>query len=492
MAGLQALRASGVGLDFEPGKTEFIGSRGDAPLLLVQGPPGTGKSFTTAFAVLARMQGALTANLPYRVLLGAKTHAATDVLLQNLVAAIGYLATAREAAPDLFATSFDERLLDVPLYRLQPRGGTLDGVMAVYARQRREKSQPKPFDLFKSTEQAIVCSTPGGIYAAANEHGKAAFEQQVFDLLVLDEASQVSLPEAIMAALALKPDRQVVIVGDHRQMAPIVKHDWDNEARRTFQDYAVYRSLFDTVRQFKPAEIKFERSFRLDQDMAEFLRRHIYSRDDLHFHSTRAGRLRQCRHDEDFVCAALDPAHPLVVIVHDEASSQLRNDFERDLTAPILTALHEAGYRVDDGLGLVVPHRAQRASLQEMLRQMLGTDDDSVALAVDTVERFQGGERTAIIVSATESDPAYLLAAGKFLYDPRRFTVAISRAKDKLIVVASRSVFDLFSPDEETFANAQLWKDLLHRTCTIPLWSGEFHGQHVEVWGNPPLVNRGA
>jgi superfamily I DNA and/or RNA helicase len=272
-------------------------------------------------------------------------------------------------------------------------------------------------------------------------------------------------------------------------MAPIVKHDWDNEAHRTFKDYAVYRSLFDTVRPFKPAVIQFERSFRLDQDMAEFLRRHVYSRDNLNFHSTRKGRLRQCRHDEDFVRFALDPTHPLVVIVHDEASSQLRNDFERDLTAPILTALHEAGYRVEDGLGLVVPHRAQRASLQELLRQMLGTDDDSVAQAVDTVERFQGGERTAIIVSATESDPDYLLAAGKFLYDPRRFTVAISRAKDKLIVVASRSVFDLFSPDEETFANAQLWKDLLHRTCTIPLWSGEFHGQQVEVWGNPPLVS---
>src|SRR6185503_12246396 len=102
------------------------------------------------------------------------------------------------------------------------------------------------------------------------------------------------------------------------------------------------------------------------------------------------------QHDEGFVCAALDPEHPLVVIVHDEAASQLRNDFERDLTAPILTALHQEGYRVDDGLGLVVPHRAQRASLQESLRQTLGVDDETgnVALAVDTVERFQGGERS--------------------------------------------------------------------------------------------------
>jgi AAA domain/PD-(D/E)XK nuclease superfamily len=491
MDGLEAMHAAGDGKHFEPSKIAFVGSHGDEPLLLVQGPPGTGKSFTTAFAILARVQGALAAGMPFRVLVGAKTHAATDVLLHNIVAAQEVLCRLEQMNPALFAAHFDERLLDVPLYRLQPREGVPDGVTPVYAGHLRDKSQPRPFQLFMSTNLAIVGSTPGGVYRAASELGKAMFDQEVFDLLVLDEASQLSLPEAIMAALALKPDRQVVVVGDHRQMAPIVKHDWDNEARRTFKDYAVYRSLFDTVRQCRPAVIQFERSFRLDQDMAEFLRRHIYVRDNLHFHSTRSGRIRQCSHDEGFVCAALDPAHPLVVIVHDEAGSQLRNDFERDLTTPIVTTLHDAGYRVEDGMGLVVLHRAQRASLQAALRRTLPAGDETgdVALAVDTVERFQGGERTAIIVSATESDPEYLLAAGKFLYDPRRFTVAISRAKDKLIVVASRSVFDLFSPDEETFANAQLWKDLLHRTCTISLWSGEFHGQRVDVWGNPPLTD---
>ncbi|MCA9863002.1 MAG: ATP-binding domain-containing protein, partial [Thermomicrobiales bacterium] len=133
--------------------------------------------------------------------------------------------------------------------------------------------------------------------------------------------------------------------------------------------------------------------------------------------------------------------------------------------------------------------RAQRASLQEALRAAAANPDDAnIAAAVDTVERFQGGERQAIIVSATESDPAYLLAAGKFLYDPRRLTVAISRAREKLVVVAARSVFETFSPDEETFLNAQLWKDLLYRTCTTLLWSGERNEHQVQVWGNPPLV----
>jgi len=62
--------------------------------------------------------------------------------------------------------------------------------------------------------------------------------------------------------------------------------------------------------------------------------------------------------------------------------------------------------------------------------------------------------------------------------------VALSRAKRKMVLVASRSVFSVFSPDEETFANSQMWKALLRSTCTVPLWQGERYGHHVEVWGN--------
>ncbi|QEL20755.1 P-loop NTPase family protein [Limnoglobus roseus] len=74
-------------------------------------------------------------------------------------------------------------------------------------------------------------------------------------------------------------------------------------------------------------------------------------------------------------------------------------------------------------------------------------------------------------------------ASAGFLLDPRRLTIAVSRAKRRMVLVASRSVFSLFSPDEETFANALLWKNLLSQTCTTELWSGERDGVRVEVWG---------
>ena len=139
-----------------------------------------------------------------------------------------------------------------------------------------------------------------------------------------------------------------------------------------------------------------------------------------------------------------------------------------------------------EGLGIVVPHRAQRAALQQSFPELCIIDATTgmpVRSAIDTVERFQGGERTVIMVSATESDRAYLLASSQFLLDPRRLTVALSRAKQKMILVASRSIFSLFSPDEETFANALMWKNLLLRTCSTLLWEGERTGKRVAVWG---------
>jgi hypothetical protein len=52
-----------------------------------------------------------------------------------------------------------------------------------------------------------------------------------------------------------------------------------------------------------------------------------------------------------------------------------------------------------------------------------------------------------------------------------------------MILVASRSTLSLFSPDEETFANALLSKNLLLRACSMLLWEGERAGKRVAVWG---------
>ncbi len=492
LTGLDAFHAASALHDFEASKREFIGEHGATPLLLVQGPPGTGKSYSTAFALMARFQGAMAANLDFRVFLSCKTHAATDVLLENLHHVRKLLRDLRTAHPALFAAHIDPRLLELPLFRLRPRGDLPTGVIPIPKDGERQAGAPKAIESIQAARWCAVAATPGGTYGLIQERwAKELFDHRFVDCLVLDEASQMNLPEAVMASLPLKPDGRLVVVGDHRQMPPIVKHDWTTEPRRTFQEFRSYESLFLALLPLKPPMIKFAESFRLHADMAEFLRREIYAQDGIDYHSKKRDLIAARPIADDFVAAVLAPEHPLTVIVHDEAASQLSNRFEQDLVAPILSILADpTGYDLnpDDGLGVVVPHRAQRAALQERVPALTRIDPNTGAIlvsAVDTVERFQGGERIVILVGATESDREYLLASGKFLLDPRRLTVALSRAKQKMILVAARSIFEIFSADEETFANAQLWKNLLRHTCTVPLWSGQRHTHHIEVWGNP-------
>ncbi|WP_227254676.1 DEAD/DEAH box helicase [Frigoriglobus tundricola] len=488
--GLNAFHRAGHLHDFEDGKREFIGGHGRTPVLLVQGPPGTGKSRSSAFAVFARLQGAMRENRPYRVFFSCKTHAATDVLLKNVVAVQEKLQELRTADPKLFGAHFDARLLEVPVYRIAPNDPPPAGVVHLLKNDEKGDDEDYNADVILESEWGVVGTTPGGTYGMLKKKWpKNIFGHELCDLLVLDEASQMSLPEAIMAALPLKEDATLIVVGDHRQMPPIVKHDWDAEARRTFRQFQVYESVFDTLRAQHPPIIRFAESYRLHAAMADFLREEVYRHDGIPYHSKKRDGLPIHPVADDLAAAVLDPDYPLVVVVHDEAESQMQNPFEQALIEPVLRALADPtkyGLDATDGVGIVVPHRAQRAALQQSFPELCILDPDTgmpVRSAIDTVERFQGGERTVIIVSATESDRAYLLASSKFLLDPRRLTVALSRAKQKMILVASRSIFSLFSTDEETFANSLLWKNLLLRTCTTLLWEGEREGKKVAVWG---------
>ena len=57
------------------------------------------------------------------------------------------------------------------------------------------------------------------------------------------------------------------------------------------------------------------------------------------------------------------------------------------------------------------------------------------SITIDTVERFQGGERDIMILSFVHS------RATGFVFDDRRLNVAITRARRKLILVAHPELF---------------------------------------------------
>jgi hypothetical protein len=459
-------------------QAEVIGSHLEERVLVLQGPPGTGKSHTLGFAILARMLAQATPARPFRVAVLAKTHAAVNVALDSVAKRTRQLL-------ELDGGRHDSRTPLSQLTRLKlvkvcndagdavPEGcGRVlpDGGEGLTALAQWERLLTGPL--------LVVGGTPGGLYRLVKQgasKGRAVdWSGEHFDLVVVDEASQMGLAEALTAAAFLRADGQFIAVGDHRQMPPILAHAWDAESRRDLKRARVFLSVFEYLQELGFPRVALDRSFRIPAEVADFLRRHVYAADRIDFRSANRTRLGECEGlDEEWLRAALAPGAALVVVEHDEEGSQQSNEFEAALVERIARAASE-GLKLDarTGLGVVVPHRAQKALLAARLPHL--------AESIDTVERFQGGERDLIIVSATVSDREFADSESDFLLEPRRLTVAVSRPRRKLVVVASRALFDLIPQDLDAYERGSLWKRL-RRESARTLFDGEVSGHRVTV-----------
>ncbi len=154
----------GVLHGFEPSKRDFIGGHGSAPMLLVQGPPGTGKSYSTAFALFARIQGAMAAGMDFAHFVSCKTHAATDVLLDNVVrgpraaARARWLRSPRSSPPT--STRASSRCRSSACARA---GDASAGVIAPCARDERAgtRGSRRPSRPIQAARWCVVGATPG-------------------------------------------------------------------------------------------------------------------------------------------------------------------------------------------------------------------------------------------------------------------------------------------------------------------------------------------
>jgi len=452
---------------------EVVAARLEDPLFLVQGPPGTGKSHTLSWAVLARIAARAAQGRPYRVAVSSKTHNAVNIVVGTVAAKLQRMMG--------FPTPMTRALRNLQVYKIvndesdEVPPNVRHLVLYGYGGQRLEN--------LLQQNLLVMGGTPGGMYnlakyRAAGGSRSVDWELKTFDLLVMDEASQMSLPEGVLSGAFLKADGHAIVVGDHRQMPPIIAHDWEDEEKRTVADSRPYLSLFESLIERDFPCVALDESFRLHETLADFLQRNIYFRDGMHFFSRRKEVLPPPPETEPFVDLALDPDYPIVVVEHGEQRSQQYNETELALITPLIDVCANR-LQLDgmDGIGVVVPHRAQKAILRERFPDLAVTD------SIDTVERFQGGERDVIIVSATASDPDYVLAEADFLLDLNRLNVALSRPRKKLIVVASRSVIELLVSDLDIFDNAVIWKRLYYNWARDVLWEGERCGVRVCLRG---------
>lgn len=457
----------------EPPQRSVIGAHLGEPILLVQGPPGTGKSHTIGWAAISRLLLRWATGEPCRIAVSSKTHNAVNIVLRSIAEKWDLLVAARQA-PTL-------GLLGLPIVKIvnDMEDEAPDGVERVVPRHMRGEQLT---ERLAQSPYAVFGGTPGGLYNLARYQvtraGDMDWSHKWFDLIIIDEASQTSQPEGILATSWLREDGQVLVVGDHRQMPPIIQHEWETEEKRSVMFNNPHLSLFDALRQREVPTEQLTRSFRLHEVIAQFLHENVYMHDNIRFFSTRTDLIAPIPLTGTWVDVVMDPNCPIVVIEHAEQASQQYNETELALLEPLIRCCtEELGLDGQHGVGIVVPHRAQKSLLRGRFPAL------AAANGIDTVERFQGGERDVIIVSATASDPDYVLAEADFLLDINRLNVALSRPKKKLIVIASRSVTQLLVSDLNTFENAVIWKRLFHQFATESLYDGREAQTRIRVRG---------
>ena len=360
--------------------------------LLVQGPPGTGKTH-----LIARMVRALVAR-GERVLLSAWTNQALDTMLHALLAQ-GYRDFAR-----LGSTRTLDPLL-VP-YALLP---SLLSLPAGEANVVREAATPGALAERMRTAPVLA----GTVSMLSDPRIAAATLGR--DVLILDEAAQLGLAASVGA---LRLAGRFILVGDDQQLPPVVQSE---DAARE----GLARSPFAELRATAEAAgalVALTEQYRMHAAIAAWPSAAFYG-GLLTPHSSVATRLLPGLPPGSPANPITDPSVPLALI--DAGAGGAR---EVELAARAVQALVRSGVPAAQ-IGVVAPFRAKVAAV----RRLVEVDELSAGCAVDTVDRFQGGQREVMVVCLG------LDGIGRrghaFVDDPRRLNVAFTRARSKLLVV---------------------------------------------------------
>ena len=456
---------------------------GKDPIVLLQGPPGTGKTESLQLAVLAHVAAHQSSKC--RVLMVAPTHKAIHEFVSKLAESwIGYC---KESKGDL-ANLRIYRVLSSNASSTTPIEGVSylnynEDAYAVGELKESLVNQEKLISNPSDSYPLILCVTPPGMYGLMKKigEGEPPWGEGFFDLLVVDEASMMRLPELILSGAFISKNAQFLIAGDHRQLPPIQSHNWEKEDRRTIEEMASFLSAQDFLRLLRQedlgmehvkcqhkADIPAERlseSHRCHEVVARFLKEWVYHKDGIDFRSDKRQTLPAGHPPTEGLSVALKPENVFVLIVHDENESFQSNVVE----AKIIEALVRNVTTKD--VGVVTPHNAQRGVIKNLLSDGFGK------VRVDTVERYQGGEADFIIISSTVSDPDYVRGESDFLLNLNRINVAISRMKKKVVVVASKSIFQFMPQDARDYDKALLWRGIAQTAGFIanskPKWKGD-------------------
>jgi hypothetical protein len=318
-----------------------------------------------------------------------------------------------------------------------------------------------------------------------------------FDFAVVDESSQLDIAKALFPLCLLADPAEVFFFGDHLQMPPIVSTQPPREAEwlvGSIQSYLIHRhgcphqDLLINYRAARPF-VHFGKRIGYPPDLCAHSPDLRLQRLDVT--NTQPAAWSNKLQWFTGLIAITDPDRRLAAITYADGRAGQANDFEADLVCSIVQEFfltfsqnlvdeldlngnpklpqhtpHTPDTFWDRGVGIVTPHRAQRALVVRRLRQIFPTHPtDKIDAAVDTVERFQGGQRDTIIISFGVGDPDLIADEEGFLLQLERTNVAISRARAKSILVISDDLAYHLPSDRETILTSKAVKSYVSDFC---------------------------
>jgi DNA replication ATP-dependent helicase Dna2 len=400
----------------------------------VWGPPGTGKTHFIATALLLLNSIYKKRGKTLKILVSGFTHAA----IENVLVKLRELQGSDSIKIGKVKEIRTEKAKGIEVVPEAQMGSWLTG-----------------------DETAIIGAT---LYATHKAYQKKWMTEN-FDVVVLDEASQINTNLSLLALTRVKDKGRLLIVGDHYQLPPISKGNYT--VKENEDD--IYGSIFKLLAD-KDVSNKYicqlNENFRMNETLCKYSANEIYGEKYAAFNSIigkqKIGMDVTGSHENVWLKEVLDPEYPLIVCVYDGFQGTQENELEArwvaELTKELRSSLqNKQGEVYEDsiegdsefwkhGLFIISPHNAQiRAIKKKLIEQELRPD-----FFVGSVDKMQGQESDVAIISYGVADPELAVQEGEFIYSLNRLNVSLTRAKAKTIIFLSRQ---LMSPTLQVLGN---------------------------------------
>ena len=278
--------------------------------------------------------------------------------------------------------------------------------------------------------------------------GHPILTKRQFDLCIVDEAAQALQLAVIGPLLGAK---RFVLVGDPRQLPPIV-------SSKKARDMGMGVSLFERLSSFAPERvIRLREQYRMCSPINTLANKLTYDGElkcgspDIE-KATWAAKIPSNVMLPKWLLSVIQPRLVQAIVFVDttivSAYSQDHcvNKREAKLALLIVAALAQSGL-AQNQMGVIAPYQLQVSHLKRLTRDL-----EMNELEINTVDQYQGRDKSVIIYSCTksltEADAANESQedTGTILHDLRRLTVAVTRAKHKLIVIGNAQTLTRYSP----------------------------------------------